>query len=222
MAKQETKPENINENVDSTYRVRQDFQGHGIWQFEDFLTANGKQYGVHEVSRKPQKEVKTSFDGQEIETVEFDLMLQSDGSSIKCNFKTTPAPGGKKGGRKESEFSMDLSNIHTEAQAKQAFKQFHSLMWDFHLKHHPANTPLKVYQGGSRRWKSIDEQIAIDAIQDRAEAFRERGIEVYVDGKLIVGPRPEDDLKEGSRESKRPKSFDIPRPPRVPKLTKDD
>lgn len=218
MAKHENKPENI----DSTYRIRQDFQGHGIWQFEDFLKDNGNQYGVREVARKPQKEVKTSFDGQEQETVEFDLILYSDGSSIKCSFTTTPPPGGKKGGRTGSEFSMDLSNIHTEAQAKQAFDQLHSLMWDFHLKHHPANTPLKIFSSGSQRWKSIDEQSAIEAIQNRAGAFRERGIEVYLNSQLMVGPKPEDDLKVSSRDTKRPKSFRIPHPPRVPKLTRDD
>lgn len=198
--------------ADQPYTVNQKFEGHGLWQFEEFIRGNAQQYGVREISRKTEKEVKKNFEG-EGETVEFDLIMMSDGSSIKCSFKITP-PKNKNDSAKGSTFSMDLSNIRTPEQAKEAFDKFHALTTDFALKNHPANKPAYIFTNGPEKWKEIGNQSKIESIQKRAEAFRERGIEVYLNNQLIIGRKPEDDLKTTKRL---PKAFDVPR---VPKLTR--
>lgn len=178
------------------YKNNQDFEGHGIWQFEEFLNQNLNQFGIKEVGRVQQKEVKTSFSGEEEETVEFDLILMSDGTSVKGTCTTTP-PKGKGGGsgKKGAEFGLDLSNIKNEKQALEAFDKFHAITTAFQLKNHPANTPLNIFTKGDSRWKELGDNRKINAILNLADKFRERGIEVFVNDKPIVTNNPQNDYK---------------------------
>lgn len=209
-----------NKNQPPAFNSSHTFQGHGIWQFEDFLNANQQVYGAKEIGRTKQKEVKTNFAGDEEETVEFELTLMSDGSSIKGSFTTTPGKGKGGGGRgKDGSFTLDLSNIRSEAQAREAFEKFHALTIAFDLKTHPANSPLNIFTHGDSKWKALGDQTKIEALLKRAGDFRERGIEVRLNNQLIVGPKPKDDFKNSSTQAtKKPKPWEVQK---IPKLTRD-
>lgn len=183
-----------------------------LWQIEDFLKNSQEKFSVREVARYRSSEISKGFDAEKGETIEFDIVILSDGSTAKANITVKPNEDGKGSGL---EFSLDTSKLHTEEQAKAAFGKFHEMAIQTLLKFTPAGEDINLFSRGSNRWSELADKDLQETIKRHEQDFREKGINtVSMNGQMILDLRLDaeaslDDLKSG--EQKRAKPWDVPR-----------
>lgn len=182
-----------------------------LWQIENFLEQSQEQLNIKEVARCRSSEVSTGFDSEKGETVEFDIIFLSDGSTVKANI--TVKPGEDDGNRKGSglEFSMDTSKLRTEEQAKAAFYKFNEITLQILLKFTPAGEDITVYSNGGGCWSELGDKDMREAMRRHEQDFRDKGINtVSLNGQMILDLRAGvNDLK--AEEPRRAKPWDVPK-----------
>lgn len=183
------------------------------WQIEDALKEKKGDLGVKEVYRRSVSEVSQSFGGKE-ETVEFDLVLQSDGSTIKCNVRIKPGDGDDDGSKKGSglSFGIDTSKIKNKEQAKEAFDKFNASVIQCLLKTKPAGSEITLFSHGNNRWDDIAQASMREMVLKNEAAFRERGILSFsMNGEMILDLRPEQDQENAASSDRKVKPWDVPK-----------
>lgn len=185
-----------------------------LWQIEDFLKKHQDDFNIKEISRVPIKEVSQSF-GQQKETIEFDIVMLSDGRTFKANVTVTKDPDDDNDEPPGTAFSLDLSGVRNAEEAKEVLDNFHEMTAQYMLER-PGNAgkPLNVYSSGGGRWKEIATQSLEESLLNHADEFKAQGV-LYIahNNKILVDFRPE--LDATSSAAKRdPKPWDVPRVPR--------
>lgn len=202
---------------DNQFNIQYRNDSDSLSQFKDFLKDYARQAGGVRVEKiVPQKEVKSSFSDQDTESIEFDLMVFSNGTSCKVNFSVKPPSRDKNGKNGGPMFSMDMQSIKTEEEARVAFNKFNDLVNAYALKTHPKNQPMYIYTSGGGQWNKVGHICAIENLHKWGDKFREKGIDVYYNGKLIIGPESEN--QPASPTSSKRKPWEVPK---TPKLTRD-
>lgn len=200
----------LDKSKQQPYTLKND-ESKDIWSFENYLKElqRNESFGVKEVVRIPQQEVQKNFlTGQE-ETIQFSLIVLSSGAVVKGTCTITPkGDSPSRGDGHSATFKLDLSNIHTEKEAREAFENFEELLTAYDLKNHPAGKPLKYYTAGGGEWNALGNQIKIEKLKEHEQQFMERGIDVYVnDMKIIDASR----LRNAPERERTPKPWDVPR-----------
>lgn len=183
-----------------------------LWQIESFLEQSQEQLNIQEVARCRSSEISTGFDSEKGETVEFDIIFLSDGSTVKANITVKPGEDGDgKGPGSGLEFSMDMSKIHTEEQAKAAFYSYNEMILQTLLKFTPAGEDITLYSEGGGRWGELGDRDMREAMRRHEQDFREKGINtVSLNGQMILDLRAGvNDLKP--EEPRRAKPWDVPK-----------
>jgi hypothetical protein len=180
------------------------------WQIKDFLTQNQEKFDINNVSRIPQKEIKTNMMGQK-ETIEFDLMTLKDGTVVKGNVTTIKDPDDDDSNK--SSFGVDMSKITDPEEAKEVLSKLLDITLQSHLRFHPAGTELRLYGQGMGKWAELAKEVEKEKCAEYAAAFQEKGIKLYMSDKLMVDDKPEPDgeLENSSQEKRRGKAWDVPK-----------
>lgn len=176
------------------------------WQIEDFLKKNAEKFGIQNVQKVHHKETKPSLKDQK-EVVEFDLMIMPDGTTLKANISTEKDPEGNPA----STFSADMTGITDPKQAKEILSKLLDITLQTKLRFHPANTELRLYSQGSHRWDDVRQEVEQEKCAEYAALFREKGINLYINDKLMIGPEPQGELENSSQEKRPSKPWDVPR-----------
>lgn len=176
------------------------------WQIEDFLKKNAEKLGIQNIQKVHHKETKPSLKDEK-EVVEFDLMIMPDGTAFKANISTTKDPEGNPA----STFSADMTGITDPKQAKEILSKLLDITLQTKLQFHPANTELRLYSQGSNRWDDVRREVEEEQCAKYAALFREKGIQLYINDKLMIGPEPAGELENASQEKRPAKPWDVPR-----------
>ncbi len=212
----------IKPSLKNEFTVKVDQDASDEWSFEKYLRDNQQRFNLRAVARVPQKEVKTNFATGLQETVEFELVLMSSGASVKGSYTVSPGSGGGGGSsQKGSTLTLDLSNVNTEAEAREAFERFQDILLSRDSQNHPAGKKLEYFTQGGGQWNELGNKIKIEKLQDvkMAQKFIDRGIDVYVNGQKIIDASSK--LKNEPPQARKPKPWDIPTVPGAPRPTPD-
>lgn len=200
------------------YAIESKTDGPELWQVLKFLNENKDKLEIKQAYKMgSQKEVSMNYIGQE-ETLEFEMIMQSDGSIVKGNYTVLPSDKPDKG--KGGKWTLDLGHVSDPKKAEEILRKFHNTIILHYLKFHPANKDLTLFSNNGGSWKELDDKLMVKQMQDHADEFRNKGINVYINGKLIVGPKPsledEQTLTPEPQKRQKAKPWDVPRPPNEP------
>lgn len=164
-------------------------------------------FGASKV-RIPKKEVKQTISGEE--TVEFDLLVAEDGSTVKANITIKPSDSGSGKGPSLT-YSADFSDL-SPSEKSEAIEKFNQLIIENQLRFWPAGKAFNLISSGPNAKeadKMMKEQLLLPKNLSR---FQEKGIKVSLNHEVIIPQKNENMLEESPRK---PKPWDVPKAPRI-------
>lgn len=182
-----------------------------------------------ETGRMSMEHKKDNFSGG-MDSITFDLVFMSDGSSVQVNFSSKPQdPDGKGGG---NTYQLDMGQFkfpQDKEKAAAALTAFSKMVIEAELKHHARGEPLMLNEGGGGPWSQLSREIMQQQVVANLSKFNELGIQVklgdnsgqpFFDSRVYQkqmqnksGEPEQEPEKDATRKAK---PWDIPKVPKAP------
>ncbi len=200
-------------------------------------SSSGEPFDLSQMNVKPRESGRTSVQEKQqgftggMETISFDLVFMSDGSTVQVNFSRKPEDGdGKEGG---NSFSLNMNQFkfpQDKEKATAALTAFSKVIVEAELKHHARGEPLTLYEGGGGPWSQLSREIMQQQVIANLSRFNELGIQVKLgeqgSGKLFfdsdIYQKQQMQNKSGGLEpvkekaERKQKPWDVPKVPKPP------